>query len=91
MALIEPGRVCVKIAGREAGNYCVVLEVIDDNFVIVQGPAVRKRRCNIAHLEPLQEKIELSGDVNKIIKEKFGVSIREKKVEEKTNEGDKKK
>ncbi len=75
--IFEPGRVCVKTAGREAGKYCVVLEVVDKNFVIVQGPKVRKRKCNIAHLEPLPEKIELSEnmDVNKVILEKFGVGV----------------
>ncbi len=77
MSVFEPGRVCVKIAGREAGKYCVVLEVIDENFVRVQGPKVRKRRCNIAHLEALPEKIELKEgtDVNKLVLEKFGEGI----------------
>ncbi len=75
--ILEPGRVCVKTAGREAGKYCVVLEVVDENFVIVQGPKVRKRKCNIAHLEPLPEKIEIKEgvDVNKVIMEKFGVGV----------------
>ncbi len=77
MSLIEPGRVCIKTAGREAGKYCVVLEVVDKNFVIVQGPKVRKRRCNIAHLEPLPEKIDLKSaeDINRIILEKFGEGV----------------
>ncbi len=77
MKVFEPGRVCVKLAGREAGKYCVVLEVLDDNFVIVQGPKVRKRKCNIAHLQALPEKIELKegADVNKLILEKFGEGI----------------
>ena len=77
MKVFEPGRVCVKLAGREAGKYCVVLEVLDDNFVIVQGPKVRKRKCNIAHLQTLPEKIELKegADVNKLILEKFGEGI----------------
>lgn len=74
MSVFEPGRVCVKIAGREAGKYCAVLEVIDDNFVVVQGPEVKKRRCNIAHLHALPEKIEVKEgvDINKLILEKFG-------------------
>lgn len=77
MSVFEPGRVCVKLAGREAGKYCVVLEVVDENFVIVQGPKVRKRKCNIAHLQALPEKIEIKEgvDVNKLILEKFGVGI----------------
>ncbi|MEM5790964.1 MAG: 50S ribosomal protein L14e, partial [Candidatus Aenigmatarchaeota archaeon] len=35
---LEVGRVCLKIAGREAGKYCVVLKKIDDNFVLITGP-----------------------------------------------------
>ena len=50
MASIEVGRVCVKIAGREAGEKCAIVEIIDENFVEVVGEAVKNRRCNIAHL-----------------------------------------
>ena len=77
MSVFEPGRVCIKIAGREAGKYCVVLEVIDENFVLVQGPEVKKRRCNIAHLQALPEKVEIKEgvDINKTILEKFGKGV----------------
>ena len=30
-------------------------EIKDDNFVIIEGQRVRKRRCNIAHLSPIGE------------------------------------
>ena len=33
MASIEVGRVCVKISGREAGEKCEIVEIIDENFV----------------------------------------------------------
>ena len=49
MASIEVGRVCVKTAGREAGEKCAIVEIIDENFVEVVGEAVKNRRCNIAH------------------------------------------
>ena len=35
MAAIEVGRVCVKTAGREAGEKCAIVEIIDENFVEV--------------------------------------------------------
>ena len=64
------GRVCMKIAGREAGRYCVVLKKLDDTFVLVTGPKeltnVRRRRANVRHLEPTNEIIEIgrgSSDV----------------------------
>jgi len=50
--VIEIGRVCIKVRGREAGRRCVVVDVLDENFVIVDGD-VKRRRVNIRHLEPL--------------------------------------
>jgi len=48
------GRVCVKVAGREAGKKCVIVSVIDKNFVLITGPksltGVKRRRVNILHL-----------------------------------------
>jgi large subunit ribosomal protein L14e len=64
---IEVGRVCVKITGREAGRKCVVVDVIDKNFVLVTGPqkvtGVKRRRVNMSHVEPTEKKIEIKrGD-----------------------------
>jgi large subunit ribosomal protein L14e len=64
--MIEPGRVCVKVAGREAGEKCV-----DRNFVIVAGPKVRRRRCNVDHLEPTPHKLELKDTSPEGIKKAF--------------------
>lgn len=69
MASIEIGRVCVKIAGREAGEKCVIVDLIDENFVEVVGSSVKNRRCNINHLEPLEDTIEVSNDVEAIKKD----------------------
>ena len=57
--MLTVGRLCVKTAGRDAGNTCVVVEVTDRNFVVIDGN-VRRKRCNIAHLEPLSKTLELS-------------------------------
>lgn len=57
--MMEVGRVCVKLAGREAGKRCVIVEVIDDNFVVVAGLGVKRRRCNSSHLEPTPEVLEI--------------------------------
>lgn len=62
MPAIEIGRVCVKIAGREAGEKCVIVEIIDDKFVEVVGTNMKNRRCNIKHLEPVDETIEVKSD-----------------------------
>ncbi|HEU98090.1 MAG: 50S ribosomal protein L14e [Fervidicoccaceae archaeon] len=63
MPAIEIGRVCVKIYGREAGRKCVIVDIIDQNFVVVTGPkkltGVRRRRTNINHIEPLDVRVNI--------------------------------
>lgn len=53
----------MKIAGREAGRKCVIIDIIDKNFVLVTGPqsisGVRRRRANVNHLEPTPDNIEI--------------------------------
>jgi large subunit ribosomal protein L14e len=62
MPAIEVGRICVKISGREAGEKCVIVEIIDDKFVEIVGSMVKNRRCNIKHLEPIEQVIEIKSD-----------------------------
>ena len=63
MLAIEIGRICVKVTGREAGRKCVVVDMIDKNFVLVTGPqkvtGVKRRRVNMSHIEPTEKKIEI--------------------------------
>jgi len=63
MPTIEVGRVCVKLNGRETGLKCVIVDVIDKNFVLVTGPqkvsGVRRRRTNVKHLEPTEDTLEV--------------------------------
>ena len=63
MPAIEVGRICVKILGREAGKKCVIVDVVDKNFVLITGPktvsGIKRRRANITHLEPTSEKLEM--------------------------------
>ena len=74
MNLYEIGRVCVKTMGREAGSYCVVVEQKDQNYVIVTGPkhlsGVRRRNCNIRHLEPLDTKLSIAESAEDTLVEK---------------------
>lgn len=63
MPTIEVGRVCVKIAGRDAGKFCVITRLVNDNFVEIAGPkklsGVKRKKCNIAHLAATADKIEI--------------------------------
>lgn len=70
MPAIEVGRICMKISGREAGEKCVIVEIIDDKFAEIVGTNVKNRRCNIKHLEPLDQVIEIkSENPDEIVKE----------------------
>ncbi|MGD0690218.1 MAG: 50S ribosomal protein L14e [Candidatus Bathyarchaeia archaeon] len=63
MPSMEVGRICVKLVGRETGRKCVVVDVVDKNFVLITGPksvtGVRRRRTNVDHLEPTPETVEV--------------------------------
>ncbi len=82
MSIFEVGRLCVKLAGRDAGRTCVVVEETTPGFVVVDGD-VRRKRVNIKHLEPLEQTIELKAkaaraDVKKAF-EKLGLPVWETK------------
>ena len=49
--MMEVGRLVVKIAGRDAGKRGIEIDVIDKNYVMVDGE-VRRKKVNIKHLEP---------------------------------------
>jgi large subunit ribosomal protein L14e len=63
MPAVEVGRICVKLVGREAGRKCVIIDLADKSFVLVTGPksvtGIRRRRVNINHIEPLQDRLEV--------------------------------
>lgn len=62
MVSIENGRVCVKTAGRDAGRVCVITSVVDENYAKVLCTCrKKKRKCNIRHVEPLPQKLDLKG------------------------------
>jgi len=78
----EIGQVCVKIAGKEGGKICAIADKINENFVLIDGQ-VKRRRCNIFHVETLDKKIDIkqneSSDVIKKELKKLGYEILEKK------------
>lgn len=71
--MFEIGRIVIKTAGRDAGNTAVVVDTIDGKFVLIDGN-VRRRKCNVAHLEPLNDVLKIkkaasTSDVHKAMKE----------------------
>jgi len=63
LSAIDVGRICVKTVGRDAGKNCIIVDILDKNFVLVTGPeeltGVRRRRVNVRHLQPTSEQIKL--------------------------------
>jgi ribosomal protein L14E/L6E/L27E len=73
--LLQVGRICIKKLGRDAGSRAVITAVDGKgNIKIISGERQKERRCNPAHLEFLNEIIDISNKelVNKSlgIKEK---------------------
>lgn len=63
MPAVEVGRICVKTAGRQVGQKCVIVDVMDKSFVLITGPkavtGVKRKRTNINHVRPLEDKLDL--------------------------------
>ncbi len=64
MPLVTIGRLGVKLRGRDAGKKCVIVNILDKNFVLVTGPkqltGVRRRKVNIDHILLLPQQIKIS-------------------------------
>ena len=78
--LMEIGRECTKIAGRESGNIAVVIDTINANFVMIDG-YVRRKRCNVNHLDPtpLVIKIPKNASTEDVKKALIAANINQKK------------
>lgn len=85
------GRVCIKIAGKEAGRTCVIVDTISSTNVLIDGN-VKRKHCNVTHLEPLEQVLNIkkgasTDEVQKALKssdlkvaEKVAKVKKEKKV-----------
>ncbi len=56
---LHVGRVCKKTRGKEKGKIAVIVEIIDENYALVDGPEVKRRRCNFGHLEPTDKVLNI--------------------------------
>lgn len=82
--MIEIGRVCVKLAGRDAGKKCVVVDLVDENIVLIDG-FTRRRKCNLRHLEPLEQVIEIkNGASSEEVYSAFNIEKKAKKESQKS-------
>lgn len=79
---MKVGQTCMKIAGRDAGSYCVIVEKLDNNFVLIDGNT-RRRKCNLKHLEILDTTLDVkegstTAHVRKVLKD-AGFPVHERK------------
>lgn len=89
---MKVGQVCVKLAGRDAGEICVVVDELEKNFVLIDGNT-RRRKCNISHLEPMDSVLKIkkkatNSEVFDAMK-KAGLGVIESKKREKRTKKEK--
>ena len=74
--LLEEGRICIKKNGRDAGDKAIVIKVLDPSHVSVMTESrPKERKCNISHLEFLNEKIDAKDQSQ--IKHTLGIAERQ--------------
>ncbi len=69
--MLSLGRLCVKTCGRDAMQFCVIVEEIDEKYVLIDGNT-RRKKVNKAHIEPLNKVFDIKkGSDTKTILELF--------------------
>ena len=62
-----PGRVVLSTQGRDEGRYFIVLEVIDENFVLMADGLTRKidhpKKKKVKHLRPKPIVVNVDGSM----------------------------
>ena len=93
--MLEVGRFCVKLVGRDAGKEGIIIKVLDNSYVLVDGN-LRRKKVNINHLEPLNIKVNIKEDLKteevlKLLEEKgFKISKNLNSNKKKTSSNNKK-
>ena len=59
---MDVGTVCIKTKGREAGSMVVVLSKAKDGKVLIDGPKVKRKQCNVLHLFPTGKTARVKED-----------------------------
>ncbi len=83
MSVYDIGRLCVKTMGRDAGHYCVIVDIIDKNYLLIDGLNIRRRRVNYKHIEPIADVLEIKKGASH---EQVEAAIKKAKLEKKMNE-----
>lgn len=83
---MDIGTICIKIAGRDAGKTCVIIDK-QDKRILIDGET-RRRTVNPAHLEPTGKTIDIQqGASRQDIKNAFkqlAIELTDSKPKQKT-------
>lgn len=76
------GRLCTKLAGRESSRQAIIVDMLEGNFVLIDGQ-VKRRRCNLTHLELSPKQLPLqpaasSAEIAALF-EQEGIAIKQQK------------
>ena len=83
MSVYDIGRICIKTMGREAGHYCVIVDIIDKNYLLIDGLKIRRRRVNYKHIEPIADTIDIKKGAKH---EDVETAIKQAKLQKKMSE-----
>lgn len=80
---MEIGMLCVKLAGRDANQKCIVIDNIDEKNVLIDGNT-RRKKVNVKHLLPMNKILKIkkgasTEDVHKLF-ESEGITILKVKI-----------
>lgn len=92
--VFEIGRLCIKLAGRDANKRCIIIDNLENGYVLIDG-STRRKKCNIKHLEPLDQKFKIKknatkSEIIKIFKSELKINLKEKKSKTKKQDKPKK-
>jgi len=84
--MYDIGRICIKLAGRDSNKYCVIVDKLDNNYVLVDGQT-RRKKVNVKHLMALKKTIPIKQNASHedVVQElqKLGVVVKKHKIEKK--------
>ena len=84
--MYDVGRICIKLAGRDSNKYCVIVEKLDDNYVLVDGQT-RRKKVNVKHLMALRKTISIKPKASheEVIEQlqRLGVVVKKHKIDNK--------
>lgn len=63
MGAMEIGRICIKTRGRNAGKRVAIVD-LQKNFAIIDGQGIARKKCNILHLMPTAEKLDITNNTS---------------------------